>query len=194
MGEAGSKSEVSVFLNREMKLKTLEVNGKSLSFTQHGRYASAPIAFGGTAFSHSQELSLRRTSGGSFTGTFTLPRRIKAQLDRRRELWPIPWTQEDYATTWLVPERLLLFLQMVEPSESMPVQAKIDGSPITLSRAYASVREDSQCFVGWYTDLSKLASDTPHTIQLALPPIELSHFQGLFFDNIEPEYTEQLAQ
>jgi hypothetical protein len=83
---------------------------------------------------------------------------------------------------------------MVEPSESMPVQAKIDGSPITLSRAYASVREDFQCFVGWYADLSKLAVDTPHMIQLALPPTEPSHLQGLFFDNIESEYTEQLAQ
>jgi hypothetical protein len=181
-------------LNRELKLKTLVVNGKSLPFTQRGRYASAPMAFGGTAFSHSQELPLRSTSDGSFTGAFTLPSRIKAQLERRRELWPIPWTQEDYATTWLVPERLLLFLQMVEPSDAMLVQANIDGSPITLSRAYASVREDSQCFVGWYADLSKLAVDTPHTVQLALPPMERSHFQGLFFDNIEGEYTEQLAQ
>jgi hypothetical protein len=194
MGEAGSKGEVSVLLNRELKLKTLEVNGKSLPFTQHDRYASARMAFGGTAFSHSQELALRPTAVGSFTGTFTLPGRIKAQLERRRELWPIPWTQEDYATTWLVPERLLLFLQMVEPRESIPVQAKIDGSPITFSRAYASVREDPRCFVGWYADLSKLAVDTPHTIQLAVPPTERSHFQGLFFDNIEPEYTEQLAQ
>jgi hypothetical protein len=193
-GKVSSKGEVSVLLERDQKLRTLEINGKSLPFTQHGRNVSAPIAFKGAAFSHSQKVPLHTTPDGSFGGTFTVPSRIHAQLVKRRELWPIPWTEEDYATTWLVPERLLLFLQMTEPKDSMVVHAEIDGSHLTLTRAYSSVREDSECFVGWYADLSTIAVDKPHTIHLTLPQLEPGRFQGLFFDNVEDEYTEQLAQ
>src|SRR5439155_8601453 len=135
-GKVGTKGQVSVLLDREQKLKALEVNGKSLPFTQHGRNVSAPIAFGGTAFSHSQQVPLQISSDGAFAGTFTVPGRIHAQLAKRRELWPIPWTKEDYATMWLVPERLLLFLQMTEPSDSLAVRAELDGSPLSFSRAY----------------------------------------------------------
>jgi len=113
---------------------------------------------------------------------------------KRRERWPIPWTKEDYATTWLVPERLLLFLQVTEPSDSIPLHAELDGSPLTFTRAYSSVREDPECFVGWYADLSTISVDSPHTIHLNLPQREAGHLQGLFFDNVEDEYTEQLAQ
>ncbi len=148
-GEVGSKREVSVLLRRDQKLKTLEINGESVPFTQNGRYVSAPVVFQGAAFSHSQQVRLRATPEG-YSGTFTVPSRIHSQLARRRERWPIPWTKEDYSATWLVPERLLLFLQMTEPNDSMAVHAEIDGSPLTLTRAYSSVREDPECFVGWY--------------------------------------------
>jgi hypothetical protein len=193
-GKIGTKAEVSVLLEQDQKLKALEVNGRSIAFTQHGRSIAAPIVFGGAAFSHSQQVPLQVSSDGTFTGTFTVPRRIHRQLVKRRERWPIPWTKEDYATTWLVPERLLLFLQVTEPSDSIPLHAELDGSPLTFTRAYSSVREDPECFVGWYADLSTISVDSPHTIHLNLPQREAGHLQGLFFDNVEDEYTEQLAQ
>jgi hypothetical protein len=193
-GKIGTKGEVSVLLERDQKLKALEVNGRSLAFTQHGRNITARIAFGGAAFSHSQQVPLQVSSEGTFTGTFSVPYRIRTQLSQRRQRWPIPWTKEDYATTWLVPERLLLFLQVTEPNDSMPLHAELDGSPLTFTRAYSSVREDPECFVGWYADLSTIAVDSPHTIYLNLPQLEVGRLQGFFFDNVEDEYTEQLAQ
>lgn len=192
-GEVGSKGEVSVLLPAETHLKELEVNGKSLPFTQHGRHVSAPIAFRGTAFLHSQEVPLHLLPDGSLAGTFVVPGRIQAQLGKRRELWPIPWTKEDYTTSWLVPERLLLFVQLAEPAESMVVRAEVDDSPLSLTRAYSSVREDSKCFVGWYADVSTISVDQLHTMHLNLPKLEPGRFQGLFFDNVEDEYTEELA-
>lgn len=192
-GEVGSKDEVAVLLPAEQLLRGLEINGKSVPFTQQGRHVSAAIAFAGAAFSHSQEVPIGTLQDGSLTGTFTVPSRIQTQLARRRELWPIPWTKEDYSTTWLVPERLLLFVQVAEPSDSMAVRAEVDGSPLQLIPAYSSVRQHSGSFVGWYADVSTISVDKPHTIRLTLPRLEPGRFQGLFFDNVEDEYTEQLA-
>jgi hypothetical protein len=192
-GEVGSTGEVFVLLPDERRLKGLEINGKHLPFTQRGQKVSAPIAFAGTRFSHSQQVPLHPLPDGSWTGTFTVPHRIQAQLASRRALWPIPWTKEDYATTWLVPERLLLFVQLAEPTDSMAVSAGVDGSELPLARAYSSVREHSGSFVGWYADISGISADHPHTIHLILPKLDSGRFQGLFFDNVESEYTEQLA-
>ncbi|MGB7844931.1 MAG: hypothetical protein WBL63_04895 [Candidatus Acidiferrum sp.] len=192
-GEVGSKDEVSVVLPAEQLLKGLEINGKSVPFIQQGRRVSAAIAFAGAAFSRSQEVPLGTLPDGSLTGTFTVPSRIQTQLARRRELWPIPWTKEDYTTTWLVPERLLLFVQVAEPSDSMAARAEVDGFPLQLIPAYSSVRQHSGSFVGWYADVSTISVDKPHTIRLTLPRLEPGRFQGLFFDNVEDEYTEQLA-
>lgn len=192
-GAVGSKCEVSVLLQSEEYLQGLEINGKSVPFAQNGRYVSAVISFAGTSFSHSQEVPLDSLPDGSFTGTFTVPNRIRIQLTKRREQWPIPWTKEDYATTWLVPERLLLFVQLAEPADSLRVTAEIDGSPLSLMRAYSSVREHPGSFVGWYADISEISVDHRHTIHLTLPRLESGRFQGLFFDNVEDEYTEQVA-
>jgi hypothetical protein len=193
-GAVGSNGEVSILLPTETHVTKLEINGKSLPFTQNGRNVSALIRFRGASFSHSQEVPLHPLADESLTGAFILPARIKAQLARRREVWPIPWTKEDYTTSWLVPERLLLFVQVAEPTDSMLVRAEIDGSPLTLTRAYSSIREDPKCFVGWYADVSTISVDQPHTIHLTLPKLEPGRLQGLFFDNVEDEYTEELAQ
>jgi hypothetical protein len=127
------------------------------------------------------------------TGSFVVPDRIMQQLARRQESWPIPWTKEDYQTTWLAPERLLLFVQFAEPEDTMNPRMLLDGSPFELTRAYASVREHPESFVGFYADLSRLTPDTSHTVRLTLPTLDPGRFQGVFFDNVETEYTTQLA-
>jgi hypothetical protein len=192
-GEMGAQIEISAHLPREGKVKQMHINGKEVSFVQNGNYVSARVKFAGAAFPHAQQVSMNPEANGSFTGTFLVPSRIKAQLAKRRDSWPIPWTKEDYDTTWLVPERLLLFLQMAEPKDASSVKMEIDGSPVKLTRAYASVREHPESFVGWYADLSQVDPDKTHTVRLSLPKIEPGHFKGLFFDNVESEFTEQLA-
>jgi hypothetical protein len=192
-GKVGTREEISILLQSDDQLKGLQVNGKSLAFVQRGRYVSAPIKFAGAAFSHSEEVTLHSEPDGSYTGKFTIPSRIQAQLANRRELWPIPWTKEDHDTTWLVPERLLLFLQIVEPSDAMVVNAELDGAPLTLKRAYSSVRVNPGSFLGWYADVSAIKVDQPHSIRVTIPKLASSRFQGLFFDNVEDEFTEQLA-
>lgn len=193
LGKVGSKGEISILLDGDLRIQELLANGKSLPFVQHGDLVSAPIQFAGPAFSHSQEVELHRDSQGFLSGAFEIPNRIGQQLAERRKRWPLPWTKEDYETTWLVPERLLLFVQIAEPNDAMDVRAEIDGSNLVLTRAYASICEHSPSFVGWYADLSNLATDTKHSIRLTLPDLDVGRFQGVFFDNVEDEYTEQLA-
>jgi hypothetical protein len=192
-GEPGSEQDVGVLLPDDTQLKGMKVNGKPVAFRQSGRYASANVKFAGRAFTHSQEVALQSGSNGSWSGSLVIPSRIIQQLVRRRELWPIPWTKQDYDTTWLAPERLLLFVQFAEPDDKMEVKMSLDGSPLELKRGYSSVREHSASFVGFYADLSNIEPDTPHTIRMTLPKLDPGRFQGIFFDNVEAEYTEQLA-
>lgn len=192
-GEPGTEQEVGVLLHDGTAVKEMTVNGKPAVFRQNGRYVSANVEFAGTIFTHSQEVTLRSDPNGSMNGSFVIPARITRQLARRRELWPIPWTKQDYDTTWLAPGRLLLFVQFAEPDDRMQVKMSLDGSPLELKRAYSSVREHAASFVGFYADLSNVKPDTTHTIHLTLPKLDPGRFKGVFFDNVETEYTEQLA-
>jgi hypothetical protein len=133
-------------------------------------------------------------TGGRIERTFTIPRRIFAQLAARRKAWPIPWTAEDFRTTWLVPERLLLFVQIAEPDAQSEARLRIDGRSVELRKAYSAVRSAPRTFVGFYADLSMLAPDTPHSFELDLPTLKPGQLQGVFFENIEPEYTSNIVR
>ncbi|HMI53655.1 MAG TPA: hypothetical protein VK525_19225 [Candidatus Saccharimonadales bacterium] len=192
-GEPGTEGTVGVLLRDDSQLKELRVNGRAIAFKQSGRYAASVIRFAGQAFTHSQEVALQKDASGRWDGSFLVPARIRQQLLQRKESWPIPWTKEDYETTWLVPERLLLFVQFTDPDDQMEVKMWIDGRPVDLKRAYSSVRQHRASFVGFYADLSSVAPDITHKIRLQIPEPGTARFQGVFFDNVEAEYTEELA-
>ena len=46
--------------------------------------------------------------------------------------------------------------------------------------------------MGFYADISNLKPDTEYSIEVALPKLAPGQFQGLFFENIEPEYTGEI--
>jgi hypothetical protein len=96
-------------------------------------------------------------------------------------------------TTWLAPERLLLYVHIAEPDDKMSVSLKIDGAPVELQRAYSTIRVHAPSFVGFYADVSNLAPDKEHQLELALPKLAPGQFQGVFFDNVENEFTDALA-
>jgi hypothetical protein len=132
--------------------------------------------------------------GGRFTARFTVPGRIFDQLVARRRAWPIPWTAEDYLTTWLAPERLLLFVQIAEPEPTWEARLVIDGRPVELKKAYSAVRAEPKTFVGFYADLSSIAADREHRLELDVPRLRLGQWQGVFFDNIETELTDRIVR
>ena len=70
------------------------------------------------------------------------------------------------------------------------MSASLDDSPLYLEAAYSSIRPHAASFVGFYADLSTVVPDKPHKLVLRLPLAAQAKLQGAFFDNIEPQFTE----
>lgn len=183
-GEVGAEEELRVAVPAGTGIRRVLVNGGEKKFSRDGDTITTRVRFAGQYFPRSRKVE----------GSFSIPNRVFEQLDARRKAWPIPWTPQDLRTTWLAPERLLLFVQMAEPDEKLPVGLRIDGKPFPLERAYSSGRAHARCFVGWYADVSKLRPARTYRAELEVPPLEPGRLQGMFFDNVETEYTDRLVQ
>ncbi len=192
-GEYGSSQEIAVLLPTETEITNMTVNGRDVRPLQKGRYISAQVGFAGERFREDEEVPLASTQDGDLVGTFALPHRIFEQLAARKKAWSIPWTPDDYKTTWLAPERLLLFLQFADGSDATPVSAALDDSPLNFEPAYSSIRPHAGSFVGFYADLSTIVPDKPHNLVLRFPVAPRAKLQGVFFDNVEPQFTEEIA-
>jgi hypothetical protein len=192
-GEPGTEKEIGVLLPSESGVLSVTTNGIATQFVRRGRYIGIRARFDGTRFAQAHEIALTPNAGETLAGSFAIPRRVFDQLSERQKKWPIPWTSEDYKTTWLAPERLLLFLQLAAPSDAINPPIAIDGQAIELQKAYSSVRVHADSFVGFYADVSAIAPDVPHWITLKLPVLKAGQFQGLFFDNVEPQFTESVV-
>lgn len=184
-GEPQENVQVGVLLPPDVSISKLTVNGQLKQFEQHGRYVSANVQFRGVQFTQAQEVKLTLDSG-SLSGSFLVPSRVASQLEERKKAWPISWTPDDYDTTWLAPERLLLFIPFATPSDEPEISAKLDGRDLPLTKAYSSVRSHKGSFVGFYADLSQVQTDVEHRLSLNIPQNKMDGFQGVYFDNVEP--------
>lgn len=194
-GEAGTEAELLVRMKPSQRVEEVRVGNRKFPHQQRGELVLAPVRFAGRAFARSQQVELNRTEADAaiarMSGSFSIPQRIFDQLAQRKRAWPIPWTKEDYKTTWLAPERLLLYVQMAEQGDDTPVSLRIDGKAVELKRAYSSVHAQTWTFVGWYADVSDLQPDREHAVELSVPAaLKPGQLQGLFFDNVETEHTE----
>ena len=69
---------------------------------------------------------------------------------------------------------------------------KLNGQPVEVKKAYSDVfplgRE--RTFTGFYADVSHLKPDTRYEVEVTLPDgLQPGQFQGLFFENVEAEFT-----
>ena len=156
------------------------------------------VPFAGARFDHCQQIGSydRDFSGTTFRSEFTIPQRVFAQLAARRQAWPIPYTDDDLLATWRGPYRLLLYVHIADPDDKWTVGLTLDSQPVELKKAYGDVyplgRE--RTFTGFYADVSSLKPDMQHTVEVTLPAgLQPGQFQGLFFENVEAEWTEELV-
>ncbi len=194
-GAVGTAADLFIRLPAGVHVAHVSVNGQTQRFRSEPNGITIPVQFAGEAFETMQQAGAYdpEFAGGAFHSTFRIPARIFEQLKSRHEAWPIPWTAEDLKTPWLVPERLLLFVQIAEPKEDMDAALVIDGDSIPLTKAYSSIRRNARSFVGFYADISAIVPDREHKIELRLPRLEPGQFQGVFFENVETEYTQQIV-
>ncbi|MGH9758619.1 MAG: hypothetical protein ACRD4M_12850, partial [Candidatus Acidiferrales bacterium] len=131
-GAYGSTAPLLVLLPAARKISAATVNGVPVKFVQKGSLVSLPVEFAGNLFTHSEQIGEfdPQFAGGTFRARFRIPKRIFDQLAARQKAWPIPWTAEDLRTTWLAPQRLLLFVQIAQPDEKMRLSLNIGGKPV----------------------------------------------------------------
>jgi hypothetical protein len=198
-GEAGTTRDLLVAMppgSGAAGPSEVRVNGQLARFTRgQAGTISIPVTFEGAPFRASQQVGQVDPAyqGGPFSAKFTVPQRVFDQLAARRKAWPIAWTSEDYRTTWLAPERLLLFVQIAEPDPSWEASLVIDGRTVELRKAYSAVRTAPRTFVGFYADLSLIEANREHTLELKLPRLRPGQLQGVFFENVETEFTDRIV-
>jgi hypothetical protein len=191
-GEAGTTASLLVALPNGARVSRARVNGIEVPFgARRAGIVELDVRFDGTEFRRLQPAALGDSAftGGTIRGEFTIPKRVFDQLAARKREWPIPWTSDDSLATWLVPERLLVYAQFSEPDDKWDVSLRIDGRSVEVRKAYTAVRVVPSTFVGFYADLSRLEPDRPHQFEIDLPTTRPGQFRGLFFENVEPEYT-----
>jgi len=195
-GEAGTTEVLQIVAPSAGKLRSVEIEGKLIAARANDAgVIELPVTFAGTRFHHYQQVDADRPgfTGGKVEAAFRLPQRVFDQLAARRKAWPIGWTAEDLRSTWLAPERLLLYVQLAEPDDRWTASLKIDGQAVELKKAYTSVRANRRNFVGFYADVSGLKADVEHRMELELPTgLKAGQYLGTFFENVEPEYREPL--
>ena len=197
IGQVGTRADLKIILPSGTVVTNATVNGLPVGFQQSSNLATLSVNFAGAPFQRLQQIGTYYTSftGGVYSAGVTIPLAIFQQLAARQAAWPIPYTSDDLLATWLGAYRLMLFVNIANPSPGMAVSLKIDGQPVALTPAYMTVYNigANGSFVGWYADLSALAPDVPHQFQLTLPTtLAAGQFQGMFLDNVEARFTNQV--
>jgi len=191
-GEAGTTEVLQVLVPASAKVTAVDVDGAVTPARPNKGLVEVPVTFQGARFRHYEQVDVYKPgfTGGTVRATFRVPERVFDQLAARKKAWPIEWTDEDRRSTWLDPGRLLLFVQIAEPDDRWEAALKIDGAPVELRKAYASVRANRRNFTGFYADISALSADQEHRLELVLPAgLKAGQYQGVFFENVETEWT-----
>ncbi|MCX6876202.1 MAG: hypothetical protein NTW21_20705 [Verrucomicrobia bacterium] len=199
-GETGRPTVLAVLLPAGRKVAMVSVNGREFTTFQTGNdVLSLPVTFAGPRVEHCQQVGAydRNFADKLFRADLTVPKRVFEQLAARRKAWPVDYTEEELLATWRGSDRLLLHLQIADPKDEWAVSLKIDGQAVEVKKAYGDVfplgRE--RTFSGFYADLSKLQPDLAHQVEVALPDgLQPGQFQGLFLENVETEFTTDLAK
>ena len=125
-GEAGTSSRLTVALPAGVAPSRATVNGVDAPMASpRAGVVELTARFAGAEFRPMQPVIAWDSTftGGRVTGTFTIPARVFEQLRARQRAWPIPWTSDDFRTTWLAPERLLLHAPFSEPDDTWEASA-----------------------------------------------------------------------
>jgi hypothetical protein len=196
-GETGTRQPLLVRLPEKARVRTLSVNGVALPFKADKGLVTATVRFAGRAFGRSQSAGEVPAgfTGGIYKVRTTVPARVFTQLAGRKKTWPVAYTEDDLRAPWLGPWRLLLHIPIIEGTDAMDVTLKINGLPVEVLKGYNSVYPHSpaRTFIGHYADLSRLRPDAPCDIEVSLPTLEPGRFEGVFFENVETEYTQRIT-
>lgn len=120
-----------------------------------------------------------------------------ARVTERQKKWSVSYSEEELFATWRGSDRLPLYVHIADSEDKWTLALKVNGQPIEVKKAYSDVFPlGRDCtFTGFYADLSSLKPDTRHEVAVTVPDtLQPGQFQGLFFENVEAEFTDELAK
>jgi hypothetical protein len=191
MGERGSLANVAVRIPSTTRIAAMRVNGVRVTrFNRVRNWVEVGVRFEWSTLTPLQAVVTWDSAftGGTVAGALFVPRSTVEQLQARRAAWPLPWSAADSLTTWLVPERLLLWAPIASADDAWSATLTIDGANVTLHKAYTSIQPERSTFTGFYADISSLEPERHHRVALTLPTMARGQFLGLYYENIVPVY------
>jgi hypothetical protein len=221
-GPAGQEVIVAAHLGEARDSPTLarvSVNGVHCGITS-GPQTEVAVQFAGEPVLRVMPVSPTRPpaqfAGGWFNTSFVIPTAVKQQLKERDIKYPVPWSYtnasgscglphcvDDSKATWLIPSRLLLNPFLMNRTADMILSLFIDGKKVEVKKAFNSRDAPKkshtagagghETFLGFYYDASHVTPNVTHKIALHLPRIEEGSFQGLFWENVETQYTSEVS-
>ncbi|MEN6311252.1 MAG: hypothetical protein ABFD80_06900, partial [Acidobacteriota bacterium] len=196
-GEIGAERDLVVLVPKDRRVRSASVNGAAFAFKQDKDKVTVRVRFLGREFGRSRCVVKEGadTSAGPLQAQFNVPARVFRQLAGRKKTWPVDYSEDDLRAPWLAPWRLLLFVPAVDGRDAAEVAMTVNGKPVEVRKAYNGVypRSPDRTFVGYYADVSSLKPDTPYTLSVTAPGCEPGRFPGVFFENVETEYTIQVG-
>lgn len=198
-GQSGVETQAGVLLPDGTAVREVAINGRAPRQLAGGKgFLTIPLRFAGESIAHCQQVGdcPPRFSGQAFKADLKVTRGMLGQLEQRRQAWPVEHTAEELLATWRGVDRLLMFIQIADPDDRMEVGLKIGGQAVEVRKAYSDVfplgRE--RTFTGFYADVTGLAPDQAHAVEVSLPAgLKPGQFQGLFLENLETAFTSELA-
>ncbi len=194
--EMGARRTVVILIPKNQRVRAFAVNGVSYPFRQNGNAVSVDIRFAGRAFEKSQRVGTYDPSfaGGTIRARVRVPDWVFRQLEERKEGWPVSYTEDDLLAPWLAPWRLLLHAPVAGQGDSLDIAIKVNGEPVPVIKAYNSVyrRAPERTYLGSYADLSWLKPNTFYDLEVNVPSLPPGRFLGIFFENVETEYTKRI--
>ena len=200
VGEAGVQTSMGVyFLSSAPASVTL--NGQPVKFTwsqlDSGVLVRVQATFQGAWFPQMQSLTdptaaSRFAGPGWMNSSFTIPSRIQKQLLNRSASYPINWTSDEYSVSWLVPDRLNIWVAFKNPINTWSLNLFVNGHEVPLVPSYNSrALPEARCFLGFFADASSVIQyDVSQVFSFKVSStIAAGEFLGLFVDNVVPEYT-----
>jgi len=194
-GEMGTKGPLVIRVPEKARVRTLTVNSVIHPFKADQGVVTATVRFAGKAFGQSQSAGEVPAgfAGGTYKTRINVPARVFTQLAERKKSWPVNYSDDDLRAPWLGAWRLLLHIPIFEGTDAMDVGLKINGLPVDVLKGYGSVYPHApRSFLGHYADLSRIRPDAPVDLEVSLPALRPGQFQGLFFENVEPEFTKRI--
>ena len=196
IGEAGTQHIVSVLCRTSAeaaRINFISINGiKVDAFTVNNRVITVikPLTFPSQYIPHSMRIGdvpPATFAGGVYNGTLTVSNELINELNERRRIYPIEWTDDELSVSWLSPHRPIIFISLKQAAlaKEQSFIATVNGQSVIVRPAYNTRHRVDGRLLGYFLDMAEASplTNITYIITVTLPSIPADSFIGLFLEN-----------